>query len=923
MRRNDKERVQTVYRLSFMIPVFDENCEMLSNTVDSVLHQKDIRVDSDVQIVIVDCTESMQKKELLSNLSAPNTHVVQFAFSQKPHMAMALKQGLKAVKNPFLAILNCGDTVSADFASDCFMQFSRHPAVPFVAVRAFCFNPSLNREEESVLNEQRFDRPELIDLTETPNLIHTSLHAAVFKTNVLRNADLNASLPYEYAQDFLLKLFLKVPFYATASQARYNYFMPQEDNYLYHLPANFKDWYAHSIETFLLPLLDYCEAQIGEIPGFVHFHTMYYLQSRFLSNMNNRNKKTMDQQELEAYLELVRKVLLRTDDRYILNKNKYKSIHYSLEAALMFMHIKEQTDQLPLIHVEGNQEAYLNLHKIHLSNLTSMRLGIHVMDYSDGKLKIDGSFRNVFIAKNLRLTACFCGKNYVLENNDRYSLTKYFGISAYKKFTFHIEFPLDPSSQVQTLAFYATVNQTKVKLHFSFLHHWAKLTLKPKHSYWRFNRYYARYLIAERELIIRRASALKTWGLELRFLPELFMESKKYFLLRLLYDVTKPLFLRKKIWLMYDKMYKGGDSCEYLYRKTAKLRDGITKYYVIDKETSDYKNLVADGYKPLVNKSLWHRLAFLHADILLITNSNLFPFNGYNMDRSRFIRGLCNFGSMCLQHGLTVQKCAMAQQRIIDNTKLYFLASRYEEQNLLHHAYNYKGFDALRITGIGRYDGLVSDSKRQILLSPTWRMYNAMPVTSSEGVQREYNPEFRHTVYYQIYNGLINNEKLLATARRTGYKIKYLLHPILSAQADDFTPPEDVEVIPSVGDLSYEKILTQSDLMVTDYSGVQFDFAYMKKPLVYFHPSQLPAHYEDGCFFYDTMGFGEICTESDQLVDLLCEYMENDCRMKEKYIKRVDDFYHFHDHNNCQRIYAQILAYQEQVDKDKLRKKEA
>ena len=61
----------------------------------------------------------------------------------------------------------------------------------------------------------------------------------------------------------------------------------------------------------------------------------------------------------------------------------------------------------------------------------------------------------------------------------------------------------------------------------------------------------------------------------------------------------------------------------------------------------------------------------------------------------------------------------------------------------------------------------------------------------------------------------------------------------------------------------------------------------MKKPLVYFHPSQLPAHYDDGGFFYDTMGFGEICTESDQLVDLLCEYMENGCKMKPKYVERL------------------------------------
>ena len=107
--------------------------------------------------------------------------------------------------------------------------------------------------------------------------------------------------------------------------------------------------------------------------------------------------------------------------------------------------------------------------------------------------------------------------------------------------------------------------------------------------------------------------------------------------------------------------------------------------------------------------------------------------------------------------------------------------------------------------------------------------------------------------------------------------------------------------------------------MVTDYSGVQFDFAYMKKPLVYFLPSQLPAHYDDGGFFYDTMGFGEICTESDQLVDLLCEYMENGCKMKPKYVERVEDFYQFDDHNNCERIYNEIIKYQQQVNKDKLK----
>ncbi len=124
-----------------------------------------------------------------------------------------------------------------------------------------------------------------------------------------------------------------------------------------------------------------------------------------------------------------------------------------------------------------------------------------------------------------------------------------------------------------------------------------------------------------------------------------------------------------------------------------------------------------------------------------------------------------------------------------------------------------------------------------------------------------------------------------------------------------------------MGDLSYEKILTESSLMVTDYSGVQFDFAYMRKPIVYFHPEELPPHYDDGIFFYDTMGFGEICTRSQQLVDTLCDYMEHGCVMKDEYRKRADNFYEHSDHNNCERIYHEIMNYQEMIDHDKLRKK--
>ena len=130
----------------------------------------------------------------------------------------------------------------------------------------------------------------------------------------------------------------------------------------------------------------------------------------------------------------------------------------------------------------------------------------------------------------------------------------------------------------------------------------------------------------------------------------------------------------------------------------------------------------------------------------------------------------------------------------------------------------------------------------------------------------------------------------------------------MSAQLEDFDQNDYVQLIPATGDMSYEKILTEASLMVTDYSGVQFDFAYQRKPLVYYHPDALPPHYEEGGLIYDTMGFGPICKNNNEIVETLCQYMESGCKMQPEYIKRADDFFAFNDFNNCERIYRAVKA---------------
>lgn len=99
-----------------------------------------------------------------------------------------------------------------------------------------------------------------------------------------------------------------------------------------------------------------------------------------------------------------------------------------------------------------------------------------------------------------------------------------------------------------------------------------------------------------------------------------------------------------------------------------------------------------EGLRPLKRGSHLHRLVFLNADIVIASNSTVFPFNDYTFDTSFPIRGEVHFDVACVQHGMSIQKIAIAQNRLRDNIKLYFCASKYEIENLSKPIYDYADY---------------------------------------------------------------------------------------------------------------------------------------------------------------------------------------------------------------------------------------
>jgi len=684
-----------------------------------------------------------------------------------------------------------------------------------------------------------------------------------------------------------------------------------------------KEWYFNSISEFWIPYLKGLKETCSEIPLFIQYNCMFSLHARFLSNKDNQNKHILDTDALKQFYALAGKLLHLLSDRVIFNSDSVLSFWFNRDDYLVYGYLKYGSSfRFNAVEKDGTAWLAVGDNIVDHQHISDLETDIRWMNWKDGILHIDGQADALLYQLADEIVMCYGDSHFPLQYDGSYALFKFFGESVYKKHPFQLDLPLAGRSHREKLTILARVAGKEYPICYSYRTHYSRMSDVCRTSHWCFGPK-KRYLMSRGRdnmyMKIHNANALTRFLWETLLLLNMFItfDSKywQFIAVRLGYHAAKPFLKRKKIWLYFDKIYKGGDSAEYLYRYAAAQNDpGIVHYYLVDKNTSDYKRLKADGFEPLLRRTIRHRLIFMLADMMVISNSTAFPFNDFGRINSSFVRDLIDSHAVCVQHGMSVQKIAMAQQRLRDNTRLYFCASKYEISNLSKPIYGYDGQfrSTLKLTGVPRHDGLVDRHKKQIMISPTWRMQASVKIRTSEGEARDYNPLFKETAYYHVYNRLINDPRLLEAARTYGYRIKYVLHPIVSVQAKDFDTNDIVDIVPSIGDMSYEDMFCESALMVTDYSGVQFDFAYMRKPVLYLHSNEIPAHYEEGTFFYDTMGFGEIAHTNEELIDLLIDYMKCGCEMKPEYVRRADDFFAFHDQNNCKRVYDEMLRYQEE-----------
>ncbi|MCL1901975.1 MAG: CDP-glycerol glycerophosphotransferase family protein [Firmicutes bacterium] len=196
-----------------------------------------------------------------------------------------------------------------------------------------------------------------------------------------------------------------------------------------------------------------------------------------------------------------------------------------------------------------------------------------------------------------------------------------------------------------------------------------------------------------------------------------------------------------------------------------------------------------------------------------------------------------------------------------------------------------------------------SFNKNQILIMPTWRNW------LSGKIGQSYVPNFKESEYFITWNSLLNNKNFLKLLEKYDLQCYFFQHSHMQKYHSGIVSTGARITIANWQDYDGQELLKSSGFLVTDYSSIAMDFAYMRKPLLYYQFDReefRKKQYQEGYFSYEKDGFGEVVLTAEALLEKLHGYAETDFTPKEVYLRRIEQFYAYFDKNNCERTFNAI-----------------
>jgi CDP-glycerol glycerophosphotransferase (TagB/SpsB family) len=365
-------------------------------------------------------------------------------------------------------------------------------------------------------------------------------------------------------------------------------------------------------------------------------------------------------------------------------------------------------------------------------------------------------------------------------------------------------------------------------------------------------------------------------------------------------------------WVFMDRNTDANDNAEHLYRHVSANHPEINSWFVLDKQSSDWARLEAEGFRLVAYQSHdWHVL-LLHAKHLASAHIDQYVVNP--LDGRRF--GKLRFRYTFLQHGVTNYDIS----RWVNSKPIsLFVVVTPQEQAAIGGPgpYVFSNREVVQ-TGFPRHDALlrrrnlVSSAERDlIVIMPTWRKALAGQQVAGSN-ERLKNPDFMTSEFAKNYLELLHSPRLADIARTTGTRIAFMPHPNIRPYLADFELPADVQILDFARD-NVQDVLARAALFITDYSSLGFDAAFLDIPVVYFQFDA--ARFFDGThvgrrgyFDYQRDGFGPVATDVDSVDEAVGSIASRGFESEDRFLARTAEAFTTRDEDNAERTFQAMRA---------------
>ena len=851
------------FKFSVVIAAYNSDL-WISKTINSLINQT-LDFKKNIQIIIVNDGSSDKTGQICQGFKAKYPKNIKYIVNEENLGPSATRNiGLKQASGKYINFLDSDDYVSSTTFKNILNFFNKYgDKIDLVSIPIYFFG---GKKKEHPLNF-KYDKNKIINLFENPNHIQLSASSCFFKREAIGDLTFNTNISVSEDVVFINQLLLKNPNIGFCNGGKYYYRKRSDKSSLIDNSSLKKEYFNNRAQYYFKFLIDKSIEIYDEVPLFIQYTIMYDLQWLFgVSSVNN----ILTIVELKKLRKQLYEIMQYIDDEVIFEQKDMPNI---LKANIIFFKYKNTPER---DEIEQKVIERLKLNTVY----------IDVFEIVDDKLYILGNLptmldnRVEIYLNNEKLEL----NELKFPQRDKYCLSYKYNTN----YSFEVEIPLDRHKKYEIK--FKNQNNIDLFIDFSRPCNFSKVVGYSKTKHYMSS-------LEDNKIIIKQKRNWDWIKKEFKTLYSMIKKREQGYKtgipIRLMYLITYPFMRNKRIWLFMDLPSIADDNGREIFTYAKDKDPDIKKYFVLKRDSKDLEDMKKIG-DVLYYKSIKHRFIGLYAEKIITShpdNNIIYPFWG----NYPFFAGLLKSSTIFLQHGITKDNVSSWLNEYDKHLIMFLTASKLEYKSIFKYHYNYKK-EIVKLLGFPRFDKLKKqEDSRQILIMPSWRRY--LKFKSNEVVL---NSEF-----FKRFNSLINNEKLIESAKKYNYEIVFKPHPNVYDFIDLFDRNEFVKI--DYGYAKYQKVFNHGSLLITDYSSVAFDFAYLKKPVLYYHYSK-DYHFnlQESYFNYDTMGFGEVCRSEDELVDIIIEYMKNNCELKEEYEKRIKAYFLFNDQYNAMRVYDAI-----------------